>query len=174
MNKNERRFKIKRVNMKINMNKLFLTTFLLGVLVFSMSGVLADTQTVSGDVPQNIDFNLLTTSVDYGSIIPGSNSLVKENQLRVNINNNVDFSVDIKLGAGSNDLFKNLYFDINGNAIFEPSEKLDSTTLVLPITDQATEFTATLNSRLTVPEGQAPIVGATGTVTYTITGATPL
>lgn len=152
--------------------KKILSVFVMFCLMFGVVGVLADSQTVGGDVLSFIEFNLASTDVDYGSVNPGSDSSPVANNISVTENNNVNFSVDIKLTADPSTLFVNLFFDLDTSTSYEATEQLDEI-LVFPITNQPTAFTATVNSILRVPAGFSPVTDATGTITYTITGLAP-
>ncbi|MAG20523.1 hypothetical protein CL618_03770 [archaeon] len=149
------------------MKKLLVLLVVLSLV--SVGLVMADSQAIGGDVNSFVEFNLLDTDVDYGSVNPGATSDPQNNRIEVTENNNVDFSIDITLTEDTSTLFENLYFDLDGSSTYEEIEKLDEV-LVLPITNQEGLFTETLTSVLKVPPGFAPVVDATGIITYTITG----
>jgi hypothetical protein len=139
--------------------------FLLGISGFA----LAFDQTVSGDVALLGSATLVTTTVNYGSINPGAESPAQINTIHVDADNNANLNVAISFFSG-NDLFKNLYFDVNKGGTYEdPAEKLDIVTLNWVIPDQVGAFDNSINSVLRVPTGSPAIAGASATILYTIT-----
>jgi hypothetical protein len=152
---------------------VFLTV--LSVFVGLSGFVIGDPQTVNGEVPGFVMASLTTTSVNYGSVTPGSNSVTQANVIHVNEETNTDVKVEISLDGSSNTLFQNLYFDVDKLGTYEIGEQITSVPfLTYTITDQAGAFDDTVNSILKVPAGYSPTGGSvSGTVIYTLTDATP-
>lgn len=153
------------------MNKIFVLSLLLGILgiiAFSTGAVIAQTpQNVTANVTTAVDVTLQTTSIDYGAISPGSDSDPRTTTFAIGANNNVNFTIDITLQAGSNSLFENLFYDLNVDPDFEA--QIGNATFHGVDTDEAD--TTSFPSILRVPNGFPPVSGATGVVVYTITGA---
>ena len=140
--------------------------------LLSLGFVIGDTQIIGGDVPEVINFTLITENLNYGSVIPGAVSDEKETTIRVNENNNIGFSIDVTLtDADTSGIFENIYLE----DVSTPGEYTDQLLLTIPVarsvvdSSSGTFFDFIIKSVLKVPIDSDPIVGATGTVTYTIT-----
>lgn len=146
---------------------------LFAVMGITAATVSADSQTVGGDVNKMIDFNLATTTLNYGSLNPGQTSAVKTTTVNVAADNNVDFNMDITLASDPNGLFQNIYLEST------TSPGTYNAQLTAPVTRLVTDsyngvaFDYTINSVLKVPIAASPITGATGTITYTISAVQP-
>lgn len=157
------------------MNKLLLTTFLLGLVVFSAGSVMGD-QTVIVNGDEVIDFTL--TNLDFGSITPGTLGTA-DSTMTLGIPNNVDFDLEIYLDDGSDSLFDLIIMDLSNiggsdiadlgigqiNAVTASVDDAD-------VDDISTEQIFDIFGDMDVPVGILP-GERTATIVYTVTGTTP-
>ncbi|MCX6750831.1 MAG: hypothetical protein NTZ83_05215 [Candidatus Pacearchaeota archaeon] len=151
------------------MKKLLVFLVMFGVLMLGVGGVMADTQTLEGNVEGTTSFTLLNPILSFGSIPSGSNSVLINNTIRVNSINNVAFHLGITLTSDPTLLFSNIYLDLDESGI--PEAQLN-TALDMIMNDPPGETVENHNlwAQLKVPAGFAPVTGATGTITYLVTG----
>lgn len=158
------------------MKKLLVFLVMIGVVLGMMGMAVGDTggiQTPEVEISDNIDFTLLDTTLDFGSVIPGQDSVILDNRIQVNENNNVNFIVYIELTVDdSSKIFSNIFLDLDEEGT--PEAQLNMV-LEKAITDpvEAAVETHNLKAQLQVPDGFMPVVGATGTITYSIIGPAP-
>jgi hypothetical protein len=160
------------------MMKNYLSLIILVSLMFGVGGVLADSQNIGAGIEGNINFTLITSSLSYGSLIPGQTSEVQATTITVEANNNVDFNINIMLTVDDvSGIFSgNIWLEDTATQGSFTVDKLDLNTPIerlIEDTNEGAAFDETLNSVLKVPITTGPITGATGTVTYTISGVQP-
>lgn len=158
------------------MKKLLVFLVMVAMLgMFGMIGAVADTQVVNGTVPGFVNFTLVTTSLNYGSVIPGAQSDAMATILRVNENNNVNFSIDVTLTDDLSLLFRNIYLEDIGTPGQYNTPLGFNSSISRAVADNlaGVAFDFNINSVLKVPVSFSPVSNAQGTVTYTVTGSNP-
>jgi hypothetical protein len=155
--------------MKINtnMNKLFLTTFLLGVLVFSSGAVLAVDANQSVEVTVGTDITVLISPnpLGFGSLPTGSIDAVGPNVTFNAAGSNVDVKVEVTNVAGipfANGLKFNSLAPIGQDEILTCVVVSEVCTYSVP------SWTTSLSIPLGTPAGLR-----SGAITYTVTGPVP-
>ena len=145
------------------MKKILSVLLMLGVILGVVGFAIADDQNVDGDVPIATECSISPLTVHYGSVIPGATSDPQKTTVTLGGANNVNVDLMIELAAGSHELFKNIWYDLDANPDFE--KQLDETSLMKRIVD--TDNPVDLMSVLMVPMGTKPVKNAMGTVRYT-------
>ncbi len=146
----------KEVNM--NKNKILLTIFLLGVLVFGVSGVSADeNQNTTTNVTKVMTFQISPLLLDFGPLAPGqtSNREVTANATGSNVNLSV--TVDVANYPFHDWLLFEGY--LADNYDFNMSCIIDGNICTYDIEE--------ISANLTIPQGTLPGVW-NGVITYTI------
>jgi len=97
----------------------------------------------------------INSNLYFGSIMPGSNSDVVNSTIIIGENNNVNLTFEIELNETSDNVLENLFFDFDGDGLFEDSEKLNKTLNYNSI-DNEGEYLVNIGTRLSIPAGYRP------------------
>jgi len=117
--------------------------------------------------PPTIDFTI-SPSLNFNTIKPGQQSNIINSTITINQPNNQNFTLNINLDSDPKNIFTNIFFDLNQNQNFEPSEQLNNS-LIFSITDTPTEQTINIPAILKIPTGFLP-GQHTGSISYIVTG----
>ena len=110
----------------------------------------------------------ISPSLNFGTVRPGRNSSVINSTITVGSNTNVNFSIDISLINDSDDIFSNVYFDLDDDSLFEVGERLNRTLGYEIATKNITQI-INIASLLAIPKGSLSGQNS-GEISYTITG----
>ncbi|MEK6871949.1 MAG: hypothetical protein AABX16_03535 [Nanoarchaeota archaeon] len=144
--------------------------------MFSIVGVFALNQGVHLNVQDTIEFTLQTTNLSYGSVVSGGTSDVKDTLIQIGDENNVNIKLSINLDESSNNIFGNIWYNLNDVAPEQFESQLSKTTPIikdLPDPTGSNVQDITLQSVLKVPVGTTPANNLLGTVIFTATANPP-
>jgi len=148
--------------------------FLVMVLVFGIVGVFAADQGVGVEVLETVDFTLDTMTLNYGPVASGVQSNPETTQVTLGVNNNVDLLLKIELAESSNSLFENIFYDLDGDFVYE-SQLLKNTSVSTGLIDDSVvdSIQFSFMSVIIIPAGTPASTGNTGTVVFTATANPP-